>query len=140
MKLTIIPLAISLLAGLPGKGCSAKSESGLMLFTFTDVTYQTWAVSETNKGTDLIIYLSDVDPDVKFTSITFRGVEVPVSVDRSGDKAILRAQLITGESVIDNYEYRVSGEEDNLKYSYGSKEYTYPVKKFRRLPARIKQQ
>lgn len=138
MKFIIIPFLLSLATGMGNRGCSASSDSGSILFTFDDLTYQTWAVSEDERGTDVIIYLVDVDPEVSFLTMTFRGIEVPVSVERKDDKIILRARLITGETVLDNYEYKVTKEKDNLKYTYRSEEYRYPVKNIRRLPTKIK--
>ncbi|MEZ5011717.1 MAG: hypothetical protein R2744_09035 [Bacteroidales bacterium] len=79
----------------------------------------------------------NVDPAVEFISITFRGIKIPLVTEKKGREVILKGRLVTGDSMIDNESYTVTGEENNLTYLYNSIEYRYPLKNIRRLPSEI---
>lgn len=134
MKAALIPIIIGLLANLGQHGCTVKSKEDHNLFTFREVSYQSWFINESEHGTDVLIMLTDVDPDITFVSVTFRGITLPLSAteDKRGTK--LTARLVTDGSVVDNLGYTVTHQEDNLKYIYMNREYNYPLKNIRRLP------
>lgn len=138
MKISIIPLLISFLAAAGEHGCSVKTDSDHMLFTFKDVSYQSWVYSEKERGTEVTIILKNADPEVEFDSLTFRGMQVPVQTSQIKGRTILKARFITGEPILDDYEYIATEEEDCLKYRYRSQDYLYPLRNIKRLPTRIK--
>ena len=112
--------------------CATMFTSEHELFHVNDVYYQSWAIKDLEKGTDVIIELSNLDEDVEFTSIIFRDIEVDVSVTTEGKKTIVRGTINTGPSLIENYEYDVTDAGDMIKFKYRGAESSYPLKNIRR--------
>lgn len=130
MKYITYILAIIILPALGS--CVTLFNNEHNLFHVNDIYYQSWMLDDTKKGTDLYMELVEVDADVEFTYLVFRGVEVDVSASLKGGKTIVKATYNFGPSYIENYEYRVTGESDMLKYTYRGKEFSYPLKNVKR--------
>lgn len=129
----ITALILMIMAG----SCTALFNSGHDLFRISDIYYQSWMLKDIEKGTDVIIELKGVDDDVEFTSLVFRGIEVDVNATKAGGKTTVKGVINTGPSLIENYEYEVTGADDVLKYKYRGKEFAYPLKKIRRQKTRF---
>ena len=113
-------------------GCSTKLTNSHKLFMITDIYYYSWMLGEEEKGTDLIIEVTDRKASVEFISITYRGIEVPVSITEKGRSLIIKGTINTGNSIIDNIEYRVTGEPDKINYTYNGSAHSYPLINIRR--------
>lgn len=137
MKTTIIAVLFTIIGTTGFRGCSVKSSDDHNLFTLSDITYRSWVRSDTGNGTDITLSMVNVDPAIEFISITFRGIKIPLVTEKKGREVILKGRLVTGDSMIDNESYTVTGEENNLTYLYNSIEYRYPLKNIRRLPSEI---
>ncbi len=94
-------------------------------FRIKKAEYNSWVRDENIRGTDMVIILSHVKPDIVFKSITYRGIEVPVTVSTKGRRAIIKGTLNVGESIVEPVEYEVTGESDRITWeSGGSSGYT----------------
>ncbi len=113
-------------------GCSAMLKTKHELFRIHDVYYQSWMVRDIEKGTDVFVELKKPDPDVEFTSLVFRGVEVDVTASSNGNKTVIKGTINTGPSLIENYDYKTSGVGDVIRYIYAGRKYDYPLKNVRR--------
>ncbi|MDZ7739957.1 MAG: hypothetical protein U5K32_13010 [Bacteroidales bacterium] len=107
-------------------GCSALLKTEHELFRIQDVYYQSWMVRDIEKGTDVIIELKNLDADVEFTSLVFRGLEVDVTSSSEGSKTVIKGTINTGPSIIENYDYKPGGPFDIIRYVYRGNEYDYP--------------
>lgn len=117
--------------------CITLSTSEHELFKIRDVYYQSWAIKDLEKGTDVIIELRDLDENVEFTSLVFRDIEVDVNVTTEGRISIVKGTINTGPSLIENYKFEVTDSGDMVKYSYRGREYSYPLKNIRRKNTRF---
>ncbi len=113
-------------------GCAVLLHNDHELFSITDLYYQSWMTEGQEKGTGIYAELRDVDRDIEFTKLVFRGIEVDISMTEKGSKVFLKATVNTGPSLIENYDYEVTGQPDMLRYRYRGKEYEYPLKSIRR--------
>ncbi len=117
--------------------CITLFNSEYDLFLVHDIYYQSWMVKDLEKGTDVFIEFREVDEEVEFTSLVFRGIEVKVNSTFDGRKTIVKGTINTGPSLIENYEYEVTGADDIIKYKYHGKEFSYPLKNIRREDTRF---
>ena len=117
--------------------CASMKVSEHELFHIQDVYYQSWAIKDLEKGTDIIVEIRNPDPGVEFTKMVFRGIEVDVSVTGEAGKLILKSTVNTGPSVLEDYEYKVTGEDNMLKYKYMGKSFNYPLKNIKRKDTRF---
>ncbi|MDT8402484.1 MAG: hypothetical protein RQ743_12380 [Bacteroidales bacterium] len=134
-----INLISAFLILLSAGSCVALIKSEHNLFHVHDIYYQSWMVRDLEKGTDVFIEFRDLDEDVEFSSLVFRGIEVDLSIVSEGRSTIVKGTINTGPSLIENYEYEVTGETDMIKYTYGGREFSYPLKNIRRENTRFVQ-
>lgn len=132
--MNLIPTFIILLVA---GSCVTLMKSDHNLFHVEDIFYQSWMVRDLEKGTDVIIKFRNVDEEVEFTSLVFRGIEVDLNISPEGRRTIAKGTINTGPSLIENYEYEVTGETDMIKYKYRGKEFSYPLKNIRREDTRF---
>lgn len=130
MKYITYILAIIIVLG--AGSCVTLFDSEHNLFHVNDVYYQSWMLDDTEKGTDLHVELEEADADIEFTSVVFRGFEVDVNVSLKGSKTILKGTYNFGPSIIENYDYKLSGENDMIKFNYRGRKFSYPLKNVRR--------
>ena len=112
--------------------CATLFTSEHELFQIKDVYYQSWAIKDLEKGTDVIIELSNLDENIEFISLIFRDIEVDVNITTEGRKTIVKGTINTGPSLIENYEYDVTDSDDIIKFKYRGREFSYPLKNIRR--------
>ncbi len=112
--------------------CATLFTSEHELFQIKDVYYQSWAIKDLEKGTDIIIELSNVDENIEFITLIFRDIEVDVNVTTEGRKTIVKGTINTGPSLIENYEYDEAISDDMIKFKYMGSEFSYPIKNIRR--------
>ena len=101
-------------------------------FSISDVYYRSWVIKDIEKGTDVFIKLKDVDTNVDFTSIVFRGIEADVQASVKNGVTMVKATINTGPSIIENYEYKVEDAGDMLKFTYKGSKFSYPLINIRR--------
>ena len=101
-------------------------------FSISDVYYRSWVIKDIEKGTDVFIKLKDVDTNVDFTSIVFRGIETDIQATVKNGVTLLKATINTGPSLIENYEYKVEDAGDMLKFTYKGSKFSYPLINIRR--------
>lgn len=112
--------------------CATLYNTQHELFQIVDLYYQSWVVRDLEKGTNVIIKFRNLDKDIEFESLVFRGIEVDISVLNEGRKTIVKGTINTGPSLIENYEYEVTGSGDMIKYKYMGREFSYPLKNIKR--------
>jgi len=117
--------------------CAVLAPSKHTLFTVEKAYYQSWMSDTGEKGTDVHIALVNVDGRVSFESLVFRGIKVRAVSEEKGNKVIVRGTINTGPSVIENYEYEVTGAENSLIYSFGKETFVYPLKNIERKKTRF---
>lgn len=62
-------------------------------FVMEEASYQTWMETSGNKGTDVVITLTQVNSGVIFDSLVFRGAKVPVSYSFGNDTTMIKANI-----------------------------------------------
>ncbi len=129
---TNLRITITIVMLITFAGCSAILHNNHLLFKISDIHYYSWMLGENEKGTDIIIEVTDREASVEFKSVTYRGIEVPVSVTEKGKSLIIKGTINTGNSTIDNMEYRVTGEADKINYTYNGSDHSYPLVNIRR--------
>lgn len=117
--------------------CVTLFNSEHELFKIKDIYYQSWVVKDLEKGTDVIIEMKNLDDEVEFTSLIFRGIEVDVSMKIEGSKTIVKGTINTGPSLIENYEYKSTGSDNMIKYKYKGEEFSYPLTNIERESTRF---
>lgn len=115
--ITIYILFISLL--LFQSSCRTIAPNKMSYFKLKNTSYQSWYISAENKGTDVTIIVSNVKVGVRFKSIVFRGIEVPVSEQISGNKIVLKASFNPGIATLHS-NYQINRNANQLKYQIGS--------------------
>lgn len=101
-------------------------------FSISDIYYRSWVVKDIEKGTDVFIKLKDVNSNVDFTSIVFRGIETDIRATVKNGVTVLKATINTGPSLIENYEYKVEDAGDMLRFTYKGSKFSYPLINIRR--------
>jgi hypothetical protein len=100
-------------------------------FTIQDAYYQSWILNENEKGTIIIVEVKNIKPNIEFLSIVFRGIEIPLSSVRKNDTLVLKANLLTGLSKLEQ-KNEINSKEDQLIYQIRSINKTVLLKKIRR--------
>jgi len=113
-------------------GCSVKINSSHQLFNISDIYYYSWMLGEDERATDIIIEINNPGESVEFKSITYRGIEVPVSITDKGKTLIVKGTINTGKSTIENLQYTATGEPDRIYYLYNGSQHSYPLINIRR--------
>ncbi len=124
---------VTVLAGLViiGVGffnCHTLKNLDKEVFKINQAYYQPWIVSEDEKGTDIIVELSDVEEAVDFDSIVFRGVRMKAFAEQKERTVELKSILPAGKSRIIDLENHVVNLPDQLIYHFQGKRVSYPLK------------
>jgi hypothetical protein len=138
MKIIIINMVLLLISNSGIRSCSANDSNGNKLFTIEDATYQSWSEASSGSGTDVIIKLKEVDQNVSFSTLTFRGKTAPVTATSDDGITILKVRFFNDGSIVEADEQGNSDEPDNLKYTFKNAEYRYPLKSIGRLKMNIR--
>ena len=108
-----------------GFGC-AIIKGKQSLFQIKEAYYQSWFKSENEKGTHIVIELSNVKQEVVFDSMIFRSKILPLFIDSEGNALKLKADFVMGTSRISEESKAVS-KPDQLLYKYLGKRYFNPI-------------
>ena len=87
-------------------------------FKLKKANYQSWYISPQNKGTDVLIIVSNVKAGVVFKSIVFRGIEVPIEEQISGNKIVLKASFNPGIAMLHS-KSKINRKANQLIYKIG---------------------
>jgi hypothetical protein len=108
-----------------GLGCGIiKAKQSL--FQVKEAYYQSWFKSENEKGTHILIEVSNIKHGVVFDSVIFRGKILPLFIDNEGNALKLKADYVMGIPRISEESKAVSNP-DQLLYRYLGKRYIYPI-------------
>jgi len=127
--------ALILLAAIYFTSCQSVSKGKVSPFRLNSAYYQSWVMSENERGTDIILRLDGVRKGIEFDSIVFRGIELPVFTSAEKDVIILKSILPIGQSRI-RIESRVTGGPDQLIYRIKGKRKSYLLKNLERKETR----
>ncbi len=97
-------------------------------FEIRQAYYQSWVVSENEKGTNVMLELTKADEGIVFDSIVFRGVRLKAFTTRKGDNVEIKSILPVGKSRIIGLENKVVNLPDQLIYHYHEKRMSCPLK------------
>lgn len=112
-------------------GCNIRNGSNINYFQVKDAFYQSWVLNENEKGTNIILKMENVDKNIVFDSLIFRGVMLTVSISFENDQVILKSVLPVGISRIETKNKLVQ-KPDQLLYKYFGIRGFYPLKDIRR--------
>ncbi len=112
-------------------GCNIRNGNNTSYFQVKDAFYQSWVLTENEKGTNIILKLENVDKNIVFDSLIFRGVMLSVSISFDNDNVILKSVLPVGISRIETKNKLVQ-QPDQLLYKYFGTRGFYPLKDIRR--------
>jgi len=112
-------------------GCGVLKNKNNIPFLISDASYYTWIAGEDEHGTNIMLRLKNIKPDVEFDSLIFRNIKVPVLVSEENDKLLLRGVIYGGTSGLKPYMKRVE-ESNRLIYRYRGERYIYILKNIRR--------
>lgn len=112
-------------------GCNIRNGANIPYFQVKDAFYQSWVLSENEKGTNIILKMEKVDKNIVFDSLIFRGVMLKVSISFENDQVILKSVLPVGITRIETKNKLVQ-KPDQLLYKYFGTKGFYPLKNIRR--------
>lgn len=112
-------------------GCKILTSRNYVLFEVSDALYYSWFAEGNESGTNIQIKLRNVDPEVKFDSLIFRNVRVPVFTSREGNGILLESIIPGGNSQLEIDKEKVD-ESNQLIYTYRGKKRVYILEKIRR--------
>ena len=95
--------------------CKTINNVNNMPFSLKSAYYQSWVLNENERGTDIILMVKNVSQGIRFDSILFRGVKLPVFTSMEKGRIILKSVLPIGRSRLKTGS-EVTGEPDQLIY------------------------
>lgn len=109
--------------------CVTAKASYDTLFAVKDAYYQSWVRGETERGTNIVVEIVDLDTHVVFDSIIFNGKKLPVFVTQKEGITYLKSFETTGFSTL-NSKGTPTEYSDRIIYHYkGSpRTYIFPAK------------
>jgi hypothetical protein len=116
--------------------CISMKNHDVKAFNIKKAYYQSWVVSELEKGTDIILELSDVDPEAVFDSIVFRGVRLKTFAAIHNNEVELKSILPVGISRL-KIDFEVVGLPDQLIYHFRGERKSYLLKSIERKNTRF---
>lgn len=112
-------------------GCKILTSRNYVLFEVSDALYYSWFAEGNESGTNIQIKLRNVDPAVKFDSLIFRNVRVPVFTSREGNEILLESIIPGSNSQLEIDKEEVD-ESNQLIYIYRGKKRVYILETIRR--------
>jgi hypothetical protein len=125
-------LSLLMLIAVLSTNCSLMKFSSEKLFEIKDAFYQSWVISESEKGTSIVIEITNIKEGVVFDSIIFRGLKLPVFIEEKDGITYLKSLLNIELSKI-SLESKVTDEPDKIIYHYQTSKRLYDLKNIRRL-------
>src|ERR1035437_2558672 len=101
--------------------CKTIKNKSETLFNVQDAYYQSWVARKEENGTDIIILLINVQKEIKFDSIIFRGIQLPVFTNDSNGVVTLNSMLTSGLEKIPMKKKYVNKPDQLLYYYQGTK-------------------
>jgi hypothetical protein len=123
-KVIIIVLFIS--SGVSLLDCQSMKNYRQAEFKVKSAYYQSWIVSEEEKGTDILLTLSGVREGLVIDSIVFRGVRLKAFVTKENKEVHIKSILTSGISRI-KLEKVVVNLPDQLIYHYKGQRKSFPL-------------
>jgi hypothetical protein len=112
--------------------CSILNNPQKKLFTVKDAYYQSWMISGQEKGTTVTIIVTEIDKDVNFDSIVFRGVQMPVNTEVKESTTVLKSILNRDQSRLLEDKNTTTNKPDQLLYRYKEEKKSYILDSIRR--------
>jgi len=112
--------------------CKTIKNKSETLFIIQDAYYQSWVARKQENGTDIIVRLVNVQKEVKFDSLIFRGIQLPVWTTENNGIATLKSILTSGIEKIHTKKKLVHKPDQLLYYYQGTRE-IYLLSNIRRL-------
>jgi len=114
--------------------CSFKNKSPT-LFNVKETYYQSWISKNQVKGTDIVIQLINVQKEVIFDSLVFRGIQLPVFIQKQDDVVTIKTVLSFDDTKF-SIDKKVTHKPDQLLYMFQGKRYSFSLKNIRPLPTK----
>jgi hypothetical protein len=112
-------------------GCSCLQCTDNKLFVIKDAYYQSWVVAENDHGTDIFVEITNINNGVTFDSIVFRGLRLPVVIEKKDSMVILKSIINTPLSKL-FIKNEFVGKPDQLIYHYNGISHSQALKELRR--------
>lgn len=100
------------------------------LFIIKDAWYQSWVVDENERGTDIFIEITDIKNGVVFDSIVFRGLRLPVFVEKRDSMIVIKSIIEAPLSKL-HIKNEFVGKPDQLIYHYKGTSHSQALKEIR---------
>jgi hypothetical protein len=111
--------------------CVLKSQR-VSMFKLKDAFYQPYVYRNQTKGTDVIIQLVNVQKEITFDSVIFRGIRLPVFILDKDDMITIKSILSFDNAKI-AIEKKVVHKPDQLLYHYKGVKHIFELKNIRAL-------
>jgi hypothetical protein len=132
MKICYHPLKILIISAVFLSYCRTMKNSAEKLFIIKDAYYQSWIINENEKGTNIIIEITNMQPGIIFDSIVFRHTRLPASYQEKDGVIYLKSVLYIGLSQLTSKNVTVSSP-DMILFRYNGTNQSYILKEIRRL-------
>jgi len=107
-------------------------------FNVDKASYQSWRISETEMGKDIILEISDVPEGIEFQSLVFGRQEVDIQeVNKDNGKVTLKATIQQGKSIVENSEQKSVNKPDQLNFSRNGKSDFVQLSDWERKPTKL---
>ena len=112
-------------------GCKVLKNGNSVPFIVEDAHYYSWFASGQESGTNIQIVLNDVSPGVKFDSLIFRNIRIPVYSTGVNGEIILNGTIPGGTSKLRIKTRRVE-KSNRIIYHYNDRRCFYLLRKIRK--------
>jgi hypothetical protein len=102
--------------------CKTIKNKSETLFNVKDAYYQSWVARKQENGTDIMIILVNVQKEIKFDSIIFRGIQLPVWTSENNGVITLKSMLTSGLEKIPTKKKLVHKPDQLLYYHQGARQ------------------
>jgi hypothetical protein len=131
----IIPIIFSPV-GLVLAGCSFIKHQNPEVFKIKQAYYQSWVISDNEKGADIVLILNIIKDGVEFDSIVFRGMRLKAFVTGDNKEVSIKGILPSGISRL-KLENKVVNLPDQLIYHYKGERKSYFLRMIERKSTRF---
>ena len=112
--------------------CKTIKNKSETLFNVQDAYYQSWVARKQENGTDIMIILVNVQKEIKFDSLIFRGFQLPVFTSENNGVVTLKSMLTSGLEKIPTKK-KIVNKPDQLLYYYQGTRRIFLINNIRRL-------
>jgi hypothetical protein len=100
-------------------------------FRIKDAFYQTWVASK-QTGTDIIIQIDHIQENIRFDSIIFRGIQLPVFTHEK-DGIVTLKSILSFDMKTFHIEKKIVDKPDQLLYEHDGTKHSCDLKNMRRV-------